>query len=77
MNLHDLLIQTISDWNRINRHNEEAVNDFLEKHESVFLSFGLFMKNLRIEKTGKDHNTLEGVRAIISMNIEILHKKLF
>lgn len=68
----------------IREWDEDALNRYLDKHESTFLSFGLFVRGLRSSASTVMpsrykrcfHNTPDGIRGIISLNVALLRQKL-
>ncbi len=60
-----------------------SINIYIDEHESTLVTFGLFPRGLRVisaEHTGMLHNgyhhTVDGMRGIISMNVELLRRKI-
>jgi hypothetical protein len=79
---YSIISAAITDWEIVNAWNTEAVNQYITRHESTLLTFGLFMRGLRVSPVSTDllhrdyYRTLDGVRGIITMNIAILRIKL-
>ena len=77
-NIIDTLQNILNDYERL-FPSVDCVNTYIEKHESALVLFGLFPRGLRVryDPQGRvpNHNTLDGVFAILSMNMEIIEKK--
>ncbi len=71
----------MSDWKDCNFWSSDEMNQYLTRHESTFLSFGAFVRGMRVKPVATDalqsefHHTLDGMRGVISMNIAILRVK--
>ena len=68
------------DWNeKYDSDGADYINNFIDKHEEIFLGFGLWVRGLRIkfgDHSAKPNETTEGVLAIISLNVEIFRRKI-
>ena len=79
--LNDAVKQILTDWKYIDPFDNVSVNQFIDKYEFIFMTYGLFFRGLRVEPVSTDdlsdsrHKTLDGVLGILSMNICILKKK--
>lgn len=72
----------VEDWNNVDFNSRDNMNLFIEKHESTLITFGMFPKGLRIipvkteDLQNSFHRTPDGIRGILSMNIEILRRRV-
>ena len=82
MNSSDILRATVENWDKLNREgrliNEYWINDFIDRHESVLLTYGLFVSGIRVRESQNNslHHTVQGVLGILSMNIELFRRKI-
>jgi len=57
-----------------------VINDYIEKHEDALVAFGMFVRGMRVRPVRivqlEFHHTMEGMRGIICMNVEILKQKI-
>jgi hypothetical protein len=56
-----------------------AVNSYITKYEGVFLTIGQWVRLVYVkfgDPTAKPHQKISGVLGVISMNIEILKKRI-
>lgn len=81
MNSQDIIQSTIDAWEKLNDEfsmEGDKLNNFITTYESVFLTYGMFVKGIRVSKQPYEnywHKTIGGVAGIVSMNIEILRTK--
>jgi hypothetical protein len=74
------ILTAIDEWSGV--LNKDDMNKYLDRHESTFVTFGLFLRGTRVhtldvdECTLKSHYTYEGMNGIICMNLEILRMKI-
>jgi len=53
----------------------QDVNQYIDKHESTFITFGLFVRGLRVKPIPTDklmyeyYHTVDGMRGILTMNL--------
>jgi hypothetical protein len=70
----------ISDWSDVDQWNAASFNDYLEKHETTLTFYGLFPKGLRVKGThdvqNDFHHTIDGMRGIICMNLQLFRNKI-
>lgn len=77
-----LLQKLIDDWVNCNVHNAGAINNYLDIHESALVTFGFFIRGLRIIPVKTDSllfnydQTIDGMRGIIAMNVKLIRSKL-
>jgi hypothetical protein len=81
----DLIQQTITtainEWLACDEHDRDAVNSYLDRHESTFVAFGMFIRGMRIRPVYSTslklefHHTPDGMRGIICMNISMFIAK--
>jgi|JI10StandDraft_1071094.scaffolds.fasta_scaffold57999_2 hypothetical protein len=82
MDFNKMFLEPIVEWNTINHFDEDVINSYISKYESIFVSFGMFFKGLRIlpvhtgDLESNYHHTLAGMRGIICMNLHILKNKI-
>lgn len=74
-------ISAINEWLECDVHNRDAINSYLSRHEFTFVTFGMFIRGMRIRPVHEPildfHHTPDGMRGIICMNLAILRTKQF
>lgn len=68
----------VNEWdNAGGMFSNESLNRFIEKHEGTMVTFGMFVRGLRVKpQTTEYHEKLDGVLGIVSMNMYILRAKI-
>lgn len=75
----DVMVAEWDEWERDDgSFGAESLNKFIETHEFTLLTFGeKITRGLRVKaEPTQPHETLDGVLGIVSLNIEIIRRKL-